>query len=194
VVNLGMIDRELNTYPERIDSLKNKEIWDLFNKGLTWFFAINVGTLLWVLSNFEKFIISDGSMPNKNLYMLSIILLGFSSLLLAGLQGISFWYQHKNIRYYTIIITNLNSYMRGLNNLKTNLYNALNQLDSNSLQESLQSLDKSDDSIINLEIRNKDLNKLFDKFEKSYVFSWPASRLAFGGYPILSVPKLPVSS
>ena len=29
---------------------------------------------------------------------------------------------------------------------------------------------------------------------KSYVFSWPASRLAFGDYSILSVPKLPVSS
>jgi len=29
---------------------------------------------------------------------------------------------------------------------------------------------------------------------ESYVFSWPASRLAFGDYSILSAPMLPVSS
>jgi NAD(P)H dehydrogenase (quinone) len=31
-------------------------------------------------------------------------------------------------------------------------------------------------------------------FPAWYVFSWPASQLAFGDYSILSVPKLPVSS
>ncbi|HUS74508.1 MAG TPA: hypothetical protein VMY43_00730 [Methanothrix sp.] len=35
-----------------------------------------------------------------------------------------------------------------------------------------------------------DMSNVNDK----YVFSWPASRLAFGDYSILSVPKLPVSS
>jgi hypothetical protein len=104
--------------------------------------------------------------------MLSSILLGFSSILLAGLQGISFWYQHKNIRFSTILITDLNNYMRGLTNYKINLYNALNRLDSNSLQESLQSLGKSDEFIIDLEMSNKNLDKSFDKFEKSFKDSY----------------------
>jgi hypothetical protein len=30
--------------------------------------------------------------------------------------------------------------------------------------------------------------------EKEYVFSWPALRLAFGDYSVLSVPMLPVPS
>lgn len=32
------------------------------------------------------------------------------------------------------------------------------------------------------------------EWRKTYVFSWPACRLTFGGYSILSVPRSPVSS
>jgi hypothetical protein len=154
--------------PERMDVLKDKEVWDLFNKVFAWFFAISVGTLLWVLSNFDKFIISDKSMPNKNLYISAIILLGFSSLILAGIQGISYWYQHKNTKYAHKYIMNFSSLLRDLCNHRNELNNALEELDSRSIEELQRILSESRDYSKSLILAIDNLNKLFDPFEKSY--------------------------
>ena len=57
-------------------------------------------------------------------------------------------------------------------------------------------IDKNDDfysSFVDYVVK-EDLKDDLAIFLRSYVFSWPASRLAFGDYSILSVPMLPVSS
>jgi len=72
--------------------LNTKETLDIFGRGINWFFAISVGTLLWILSNFDKFKVAGVSpMPYKNLYMLSIIFVGLSSIILANVLGRLYW-------------------------------------------------------------------------------------------------------
>lgn len=52
---------------------------------------------------------------------------------------------------------------------------------------------KSEAQIQRVEEKEEKKRKFAD-LEIMYVFSWPASRLAFGDYSILSAPMLPVSS
>lgn len=78
---------------QKMELSKLIEIYEIYNKQLTWFFAISAGTLLWLLGNFDKFTISDGSMPYKIIYMYSIVSVGTSTLMLAGYQGLFFWNQ-----------------------------------------------------------------------------------------------------
>lgn len=83
---------------QKMEPSKFIEIYDMYNKQLTWFFAISAGTLLWLLGNFDKFTISDGSMPYKIIYMISITSVATSTFMLAGFQGLFFWNQKDIIR------------------------------------------------------------------------------------------------
>lgn len=83
---------------QKLDPSKFIEIYEIYNKELIWFIAISAGTLLFILSNFDKFILEDGSMPNKLLYMESIVSVGFSTIFLVILKGKFFWHQNKIIR------------------------------------------------------------------------------------------------
>lgn len=110
----------------------------------------------------------DGSMPYKELYISSIMLLGSSSLFLAGFQGISFWHQQKYMKYSNMLFIGINGFMRVLNDRKDNLDNARKQFESNSLKESLHGLDKDGDYTASLDNSKKELDKLFDIYERSF--------------------------
>lgn len=99
---------EIKSNLERAEILKYKDIFDIHNKKIDWLFAIFVGTLLFILSNFDKFTISDDSMPHKYLYIISIILVGISSVLLGSHQMGSLWNQCNHyIIHNTVIMGNI---------------------------------------------------------------------------------------
>jgi hypothetical protein len=83
---------------KKMEPSKFIEIYEMYNKELTWFIAIGAGTLLLILSNFDKFILADGSMPNKLLYMDSIFSVGISTLDLVILKALFFWNENTILR------------------------------------------------------------------------------------------------
>ena len=98
------ITKPLDSFPEQMNELNTIRTLDSFNKITTWFLAISMGTLLWALSNFDKFRIPNTSppiMPYKEIYTMSIILIGLSSIFLIIIQGILYLAQHRNIKIYT---------------------------------------------------------------------------------------------
>lgn len=99
------LSTHLHSRPDKLNTIMATGVLESFNKITTWFFAINVGTLLWLISNFDKFRpinVSPTFMPYKYIYILSIIFLGLSSILLAIIQCISYWTQHKFTKRYDI--------------------------------------------------------------------------------------------
>ena len=78
-----------------------KELINFSSEGLNWLFAVIVGTLLWILSNFDKFKVgSPIFMPYKNLYVLSIFCVTSSSILLAIVLGRLYWSNYKVIKAF----------------------------------------------------------------------------------------------
>lgn len=75
-----------------------------FERIITWFLAIAIGTLLWMLSNFDKFNLPNTSpplMPHKDMYMLSIFFIALSSILLIIIQSILYINHHRNEKNFT---------------------------------------------------------------------------------------------
>jgi len=61
-----------------------------FNEALYWITAIMVGTFVWFIGSFDKFIV-DGVMPYKLLFILSSLALGLAVILI-GLSFSMLWY------------------------------------------------------------------------------------------------------
>lgn len=92
------LPNKFKVWSESVEVLEEAKTLESFNRIITWFLAITIGTLLWVLSNFDKFNISDTSpplMPNKEIYMLSIFLIALSSIFLIIIQCIFYLYQYE---------------------------------------------------------------------------------------------------
>ena len=135
---------------EKIDKIRFKEVHEVFYKELNWFFAISVGTLLWILSNFDKFTIADGSIPYKSLYFASILLVGASSVLLAKLQAEFFRYQHQNTKNYNFLINTAENTIEHAEEMK--------QYCENKIESQLFNSQSSNDVL-------NDLNKRLKYFE-----------------------------
>ena len=96
-----------------------KEAIDIFNTGINWIFAISVGTLVFILSNFDKFEVgSPLIMPYKNLYVSSIICVGLSSILLAYILGRLYWSKYMLATAMGLYFFNLKTNERYFEKLK----------------------------------------------------------------------------
>ena len=87
--NERKIDRdELNVF---IQKLKRYDRYRLshstIEKTTNWIFAINVGTLLWFLGSFDKFLLVN-ILPNKTLFLITVLFLGISTVLFTLVKGI----------------------------------------------------------------------------------------------------------
>jgi len=114
---------------KQFNALKSNEIHDAFKKEITWFSAISVGTLLWILGNFDKFRLTDGSMPYKIIYIVSIAFVGFSSLYLAAIQAMFFWYLYEIAKAYSSVNDNIEKILLQTGNAKRNWEHILKKLD-----------------------------------------------------------------
>jgi hypothetical protein len=154
--------------PETIKCVEYKEIYETINKGLNWFFAISVGTLLWILGNFDKFIIADGSIPYKTLYIGSISFVGLSSVILTWLEAKLILNQVRNIINYNLYKLNHTNFLRDILLLRKKIdllekgdfkaFNALS-VDMGKIDDERNKLDKSIEkfNIINRNIINNGL-------------------------------------
>jgi hypothetical protein len=101
---LDEISNEFNSSHEIVKGIEAIKTIGSFERIITWFLAITIGTLLWMLSNFDKFNLPDTSpplMPHKDMYMLSIFLIALSSILLIIIQSILYINHHRNEKNFT---------------------------------------------------------------------------------------------
>lgn len=152
----------LKSILEKIDRIRFKEVHDVYNKELNWFFAISVGTLLWILGNFDKFTIADGSMPYKIIYALSIGFVGFSSVWLTKLQAEFLRYQHKNTKNYNLLVNNTENIIKYVENTNQYIDNIIEKIDSQLFDP------KSSNDVLNdLDKRQKHYEDIQTRLEKS---------------------------
>jgi len=101
---LDEISNEFNSSHEVVKGIEAIKTIGSFERIVTWFLAITIGTLLWMLSNFDKFNLPNTSpplMPHKDMYMLSIFFIALSSILLIIIQSILYINHHRNEKNFT---------------------------------------------------------------------------------------------
>lgn len=131
--DIEIISDHFNSISKETKELIPLEIWESVNRGVTWFLAINIGTLLWILSNFDKFKLPDVqpiSMPNKEIYFLSILFVGSSSLLMSIIQGMLYWSQYNVNRKYNKYINYMNLCRKNFAVIKDDINEMIEKSDS----------------------------------------------------------------
>lgn len=116
--SIGRMSRsiiEIDSIIKRIYDTNPKNTQEVLVKEINWFLAINIGTLLWILGNFNKFMelssdISVGSwiITNKAIFLFIVIILGTSAFIFSIIQAKLYSNQYFFSRKYFILILNAN--------------------------------------------------------------------------------------
>lgn len=164
---------EFKSTLEKINRIRFKEVHEVYNKELNWFFAISVGTLLWILGNFDKFTIADGSMPYKIIYAASILFVGSSSAWLAKIQAEFFIYQHKQSKDSNLLIYNTEDIIKEAKSLKQYAENIMENFESRLFNSQSASDVSNELNTWNKSYRDKEsrIKKSLDSFKESNIKS-----------------------
>jgi hypothetical protein len=147
-----------------------KEAIDIFHTGINWIFAISVGTLVFILSNFDKFEVgSPLFMPYKNLYVSSIICVGLSSILLAYILGRLYWSKYMVAQAMGLYFFNLKTNERYFERFKEKMDMIKEQIELAKLPELARSLNDFNADMPEFVKKMERLDTLFDIYAKKFL-------------------------